>query len=130
MASPPPGLLIAALLSGLLSASAAEENRPGAEIYQGSCIICHSAGKHDAPRFGEHEAWQHRAEQGLDTLVPSAMAGLRKMPPMGANPALSDIELARAVIYMLNAVGSQFGEPTSAELKVWRGIADDRRKRR
>ncbi|WP_428827962.1 hypothetical protein ACLIKD_08475 [Azonexus sp. IMCC34842] len=58
------------------------------------------------------------------------MAGLRKMPPMGANPALSDIELARAVIYMLNAAGNQFGEPTSAELMVWREIADDRRKRR
>lgn len=120
-------VVILAALSCLSQVLAAD--RPGAEIYQGVCIICHGMGKHDAPQLGNAAQWQARAARGLDDLVPTAMNGTGKMPRMGANPALSDLELARAVIYMLNAAGGQFGEPTSAELKKWREAAEGRRRK-
>jgi len=119
-----------AQLSVMACATAYGQERPGAEIYQGVCIICHGTGKHDAPQFGNAVHWQARGARGLDDLIPAAMNGTGRMPRMGANPALSDLELARAVIYMLDAVGHQFGEPTLADLKKWRETAEDRRKRR
>jgi cytochrome c5 len=119
-----------AFISALACASAFAQDRPGVEIYQGVCIICHGMGKHDAPQFGNAGHWQPRAARGLDELVPSAMTGSGKMPRMGANPALSDLELARAVIFMLNAAGHQFAEPSPDDLVRWRGVADERRKLR
>lgn len=119
-------LAIATLLAS--SASFAQQ-RPGSEIYAGTCIICHGTGKHAAPQFGDVEAWRPRAAQGLDILIPNAISGLRRMPPMGANPALSDLELARAAIYMLNAAGSRFDEPEEGDLLRWREIAEQRRQR-
>jgi mono/diheme cytochrome c family protein len=121
---------IAGLFAGLVCFPGLAQDRPGAEIYLGVCIICHAMSKHDAPQFGNVEHWQVRAARGLDELVPSAMTGIRKMPRMGANPALSDVELARAVIYMLNAAGSQFGAPSPDDLVRWRGLADERKKQR
>lgn len=105
------------------------QERPGEEIYNGVCIICHGTGRHDAPRFGSVEDWRVRSACGLDELVPSAMSGVGRMPPMGANPALSDLELARAVIYMLNAAGGGFAEPTAEDLRRWRGVTEERRRR-
>src|SRR4029079_18910715 len=38
--------------------------------------------------------------------------GVRKMPPHGGNPGLSDIELKRAITYMVNQSGGHWAEPT------------------
>lgn len=67
-----------------------------------------------------------RLARGLDELIPNALAGIRRMPRMGANPALSDRELARAAIYMMNAAGARWPEPSEASLTAWRRIADRR----
>jgi hypothetical protein len=51
------------------------------------------------------------------------------MPARGGNPALSDGEVAGAVIHMANAGGGRFAEPTPADLARWRQKADRRLKK-
>lgn len=38
----------------------------------------------------------------------TAIRGIRKMPPKGGHPHLSDLEVKRAVAYMANAAGGRF----------------------
>lgn len=119
--------IILLLASLALPAFAAE--RSGAEVYESTCSECHAKGKHHAPIFGNAKQWNKLVREGLNDLVPAALAGLRKMPAKGGNPDLSDLEVARAVIHMANAGGGRFAEPSSADLARWRQKADKRRKK-
>ncbi len=120
-----PSLILLAALS--LPAYAAEKT--GAEVYESTCRECHGSGAHQAPVFGDSKRWGKLVREGLNDLVPSALAGIRKMPAKGGNPALSDAEVARAVIYMANAGGGRFGDPGEADLARWRKKADKRTKK-
>ena len=62
-------------------------------------------------------------------LIPAALGGIRNMPAKGNNPGLSDLEVARGVIFMANAGGGTFAEPSPADIARWRKKADARRKR-
>lgn len=42
------------------------------------------------------------------------------MPPKGGAPELYDIEVARAVVYMVGLAGGKFPEPTEANVKAAR----------
>lgn len=106
---------------------AAAQDQSGAEVYQSTCAACHGDGKLGAPRFGDARRWKKLVREGLDDLVPSALHGLRQMPPKGGNPALSDLEVARGVIHMANAGGGRFAEPAAADLARWRKRADARK---
>lgn len=119
--------IILLLASLALPAFAAE--RTGAEVYEGTCSECHANGKFNAPLFGNAKRWNKLVREGLDDLVPAALGGVRKMPAKGGNPDLSDAEVARAVIYMANAGGGRFAEPSSADLARWRQKADKRSKK-
>jgi cytochrome c5 len=110
------------------SLSAFAEERSGAEVYASTCIECHGNGKLDAPRFGDTKRWKKLVREGLEDLVPAALRGQRKMPPKGGNALLSDLEVARGVVYMANAGGGRFAEPTAAEAARWRQRADARKK--
>lgn len=116
--------IILLLASLALPAFAAE--RSGAEVYESTCSECHAKGKHHAPILGNAKQWNKLVREGLNDLVPAALAGVRKMPAKGGNPDLSDLEVARAVIHMANAGGSRFAEPSSADLARWRQKADKR----
>ena len=70
-----------------------------------------------------------KAGEGLNDLVPAALAGIRKMPAKGGKPELSDGEVAAAVIYMANAGGGKFAEPSADDLARWRQKADRRIKK-
>ena len=119
--------LPALLLCLALPAFAAEKT--GSEVYQETCIECHGSGKFNAPLFGNARQWHKLVREGLNDLVPSALAGIRKMPAKGGNPALSDLEVARAVIHMANAGGGRFAEPSAEDLVRWRQKADKRLKK-
>ena len=118
--------LLAASLAGLALPVPAQE-KSGAEVYEAVCSECHSSGKHDAPRFADRKRWGKLVREGLDDLVPAALRGVRKMPAMGGNPALTDLEVARAVVYMANAGGGKFSEPTAADAARWRKKAGARK---
>ena len=104
------------------------QEKNGAQVYEAVCSECHGSGKHNAPPFGDKKRWGKLVREGLDDLVPTALRGVRKMPAMGGNPQLSDLEVARAVVYMANAGGGKFAEPTPADATRWRKKADARRK--
>ena len=118
-----------ALLLIALSLPAFAHEKSGAEVYAATCIECHGSGKFKAPVFGDTKRWGKLVREGLDDLVPAALGGVRKMPAKGGNPALSDAEVARAVIHMANAGGGRFSEPTQADLAHWRAKADKRGKK-
>src|SRR6185369_7673873 len=78
------------------------------------CAACHIPGKDNAPRIGDVKAWAPRASQGLTALTANALNGIRKMPPHGGSPGVSDVEIQRAITYMVNRSGGHWVEPLAA----------------
>ena len=111
-----PSSLAAIALATLVAAvpvAAQEKERSGKEVVDAVCSRCHATGAEGAPRIGDKKAWSKRAKQGLSGLTAHALSGIRKMPPHGANMSLSDLEIKRAVAYMVNQSGGKWVEPVS-----------------
>ncbi len=111
-----------------LPAFAFAADSDGQSVYESVCIACHGSGVDNAPRFGDQRQWKPLIREGLNELVPAALRGIRKMPPKGGKPELSDEAVARAVIYMANAGGARFTDPGPEDVARWRKKADARRK--
>lgn len=109
--------LIAGAVLALTAASgtalAQSGERSGRDVVETVCAACHGSGANGAPRIGDRDAWSERAGRGLTGLSKSALNGIRKMPPHGGNPGLSDVEVERAITYMVNASGGHWSEPIS-----------------
>lgn len=90
--------------------AAAKPARAGDKIYNSSCSACHMTGAAGAPTTGDKAAWEPRLAKGLDGLLASAIKGLNAMPPRGGSNA-TDLELARAIVYMANKSGGNLTEP-------------------
>lgn len=67
----------------------------------GVCAGCHLSGVANAPKLGDVEAWQPRADKGLDALTQSVINGLKVMPPRGGS-TLTDDEMPIAVEYLMS----------------------------
>ena len=80
--------------------------RTGEQIVQAQCTQCHQTGEGGAPKIGDMTAWIPRLQQGLDTLVLSAINGHGGMPPRGGMANLTDTELRNAVIYLFSPVST------------------------
>lgn len=99
-------------------AKALGSERSGKDVVEAACAACHGTGANGtgasgAPKIGDKKAWQARAARGLTGLTQNALNGIRKMPPHGGNPTLSDIEIERAIAYMVNESGGHWAEPIS-----------------
>jgi cytochrome c5 len=105
--------LLAFLLLGTCGLVDAQ-GRSGKEVVDSTCIQCHGSGAQGAPTVGDRAAWSQRSQQGLSNLTQTALKGIRGMPAHGGNPGLSDLELARAITYIVNASGGKWTEPASA----------------
>jgi len=92
------------------------ESRTGQQVYDCTCIVCHGSGDLGAPKYGDEKRWSKLIKEGLDDLVPMSLKGIRAMSAEGGNPNLSDLEVARAVVFMANAAGSHFAEPSEAQV--------------
>ena len=77
----------------------------GEKISQVNCILCHGAGVMGAPKIGDAAQWETRIAQGKVKLIDHAIKGINMMPAKGGNAALSDDEVAAAVIWMANQSG-------------------------
>lgn len=88
-----------------------KEPLSGEQVYKNVCMSCHDAGLAGAPKKGDNAAWAPRIAQGEETVFKNAIAGLNGMPARGGNPSLSDLEVQRAVVFMVNASGGEFVEP-------------------
>ena len=95
------------------TAAAQSGARSGKEVVDAVCIACHGSGANGAPKIGDKKAWSKRAAQGLTSLSQNAIKGIRQMPPHGGNPGLTDIEIERAITYMVNQSGGHWTEPIS-----------------
>jgi cytochrome c5 len=99
------------LLAVLSPVAQAEPARTGAQVVEAHCATCHAIGFDGAPRIGDAKAWSARAKQGLPALTKQALEGVRKMPPHGGKLALTDLEIQRAITYMVNKSGGNWVEP-------------------
>jgi cytochrome c5 len=107
-------LLVLAAPLAMRHANAEEGGRSGKELVEGICINCHGTGANGAPKIGDREAWRPRASKGLTGLTQNALKGIRQMPAHGGHPELTDLEIGRAVTYMVNQSGGHWVEPASA----------------
>jgi len=111
-----PLALAAALFAFSLAAQAAPaqgDARSGKEVVQQVCAACHATGAEGAPKIGDKQAWAKRASRGLSSLTKNALEGIRNMPPHGGQPSLSDLEIRRAITYMVDQSGGHWIEPIS-----------------
>ncbi|MRR51528.1 MAG: cytochrome c5 family protein [Rhodocyclaceae bacterium] len=95
----------------LLPLATAAAERSGEEVYNCTCIVCHGSGLLHAPKIGDAHRWKKLVAEGLDELVPMALKGVRLMPPKGGNPNLTDMDVARAVVFMANQGGRPLHRP-------------------
>lgn len=94
--------------------AAAEQARPAdlrlSQIYQRSCISCHTSASSGAPIVGFQAAWQPRQEQGMPALLEHARAGYRAMPAKGFCNDCSDQDLQQLIEFMVQPIAA--GEKT------------------
>ena len=107
----PANVACAALAAFSGAADAQRKERQGKDVVDEVCGACHLGGTNLAPKIGDAQAWSGRASQGLTALTDHALKGIRNMPPHGGNPGLSDIEIERAIVYMVNQSGGHWVEP-------------------
>ena len=108
----PAALAATAAFAGALALPAwADPDRPGKEIFNEVCSACHGTGANGAPRVGDQKAWQARYANGLTTLSQHAIDGIRNMPSHGGKMTLTNLEIERAVTYMVNQSGGHWAEP-------------------
>jgi cytochrome c5 len=86
--------------------------KSGEEVFKAQCTACHTSGAAGAPKFGDASAWAPRIAKGFDTLWNSSLKGKGAMGAQGGGD-YDDIEIASAVVYMANAGGAKFPEPTA-----------------
>jgi cytochrome c5 len=110
-----PALLALATSIAPQAASGQAGERSGKQVVESVCVTCHGTGAQGAPKIGDRKAWGERASQGLTSLTQHALEGIRRMPPHGGNPELTDLEIARAIAYMVNQSGGRWIEPVSAK---------------
>jgi cytochrome c5 len=112
-------LMITVMLASAVAvsprATLAQTERSGKEVVDAVCAACHRTGVNDAPKIGDKKAWAKRASQGLTGLTEHALKGIREMPAHGGNPNLTDLEIARAVTFMVNQSGGRWVEPVSVK---------------
>lgn len=99
-------------------AEAKASDRSGQDVVRTVCAACHATGADGAPKIGDKKAWSVRTTRGLTALSANALSGIRKMPAHGGNPGLSDIEIKRAIVYMVNSSGGNWVAPISKTTHV------------
>jgi len=79
----------------------------GSITYGETCQNCHGGVKGvGAPKVTSTKAWEPRIAQGMDVLIDHALNGFigpkyTQMPARGANPDLTDEQVASAVTFMV-----------------------------
>jgi len=84
-------------------AAVASSERTGEQVVTATCGKCHATGEGGAPKIGDRDAWIKRAKDGYARVLQSALKGHAGMPARGGLADLSDVEIKRAIEYMLNS---------------------------
>ncbi|MDO5679728.1 MAG: c-type cytochrome [Pelistega sp.] len=99
----------------VLASDANREPFTGEQVYNKLCMSCHDAGLLDAPKLGDNAAWGPRLAAGEADVYHKALNGFNAMPARGGDATLSDLEVKRAVVFMVNKSGGNFAEPTDGD---------------
>jgi len=91
----------------------ASSERTGEQVVAETCGKCHQTGEGGAPKIGDRAAWVKRAKDGYALVLKSALKGHAGMPARGGLADLSDVEVKRALDYMI-AFGSAAPAPAAA----------------
>jgi cytochrome c5 len=86
--------------------------KTGEQVYLAQCTACHAIGAAGAPKTGDTAAWAPRLKQGYDVLLTSVLKGKGAMGAQGGGD-FSDLEIARAVVYLANKSGGSLAEPAA-----------------
>jgi cytochrome c5 len=84
--------------------------KTGQEVVNLACAACHVSGAAGAPKIGDAAAWAPRIKTGYEALLNSVIKGKGAMAAQGGGD-YSDIELGRAVVYLVNQAGGKMAEP-------------------
>ncbi|GAB4212565.1 MAG: c-type cytochrome [Rhodoferax sp.] len=93
---------VLSLVAGTWALSAQAADKSGREVVEQVCAACHASGKDGAPKIGDVAAWTTHGKKGLAKLTESAIQGIGKMPAHGGQASLSDLEISRAVAFMVS----------------------------
>ncbi|HEY8242629.1 MAG: c-type cytochrome [Vicinamibacteria bacterium] len=94
----------------IAAATAPKGTMTGEQVFASTCKTCHEAGIAGAHKLGDKAAWAKVVKQGEKLSVQHAIAGVKAMPPRGGNAALTDEEVQRGVVYMVNRSGGNWKE--------------------
>jgi cytochrome c5 len=102
-------------MAGAAAKAGSSGNRSGEEMVKTICSVCHAPTSvvPTSPKIGDKAAWAPRIGVGLDVLTKSAIVGKNAMPPKGGAADATEIEIARAIVFMTNQSGASFKEPTA-----------------
>jgi cytochrome c5 len=89
--------------------AAANDGKPGNEVYNMGCVACHATGAANAPKLTDKAAWEPRAATGIAALQQSVINGKGAMPPRAGLTSLSDADINNAIRYMLKEAGVEAG---------------------
>lgn len=84
--------------------------KSGEDVFKAQCAACHATGAAGAPKLADAAAWGPRIGQGYEALLTSALKGKGAMGAQGGGD-FSDLEIGRAVVYMVNQSGGKLEEP-------------------
>ncbi len=91
-------------VAGAVAESAATGPRSGADIYNKSCVACHTSGVLGAPKLHDAADWSPRLDKGFDTVWQNAINGIKAMPPMGTCGDCSNDDIKAAIEYMIEGI--------------------------
>ena len=106
-----PVVILFAFAASITVQAAESGDRSGKAVVDAVCSTCHGTGANGAPKIGDQKAWSKRSERGLADLTANAIKGIRKMPAHGGNQNVSDLEIERAITFMVNQSGGHWTEP-------------------
>lgn len=78
--------------------------RSGADIYNKSCVACHTSGVLGAPKLQNAADWAPRLEKGFDAVWENAIKGIGGMPPMGTCGDCSNDDIKAAIEHMIEGI--------------------------
>lgn len=71
------------------------------DIYNKSCMGCHTTGAAGAPKIGDAGDWGARLAKGKDQLYSNAINGINAMPAMGLCMSCSEDDIKATVDFIL-----------------------------
>lgn len=107
------GLLLCMLLAGCGAEDAVQASAGAgqgvpqdaklAQLYGASCKQCHANPAAGAPLTGDVQAWAHRLEKGMDTLLDHSINGFQGMPPLGLCMQCGEADFRALIEFMAAA---------------------------